>query len=179
MTDGVTAAASPEKPGTLVLADVPEKRTAEDFKVSRLATLVESFTFQDVRKATKPADDARRMIVDSGGGLRLTVTSIGNVSDGWVQVATAPNAYTFTFSVPSTAAATATGNIQVHPFGADVTTADYDLMGRVTVASDQRGLAQSVVGRLERHGGSAEVRSAPGSGTEVALRMPRDGARPK
>jgi hypothetical protein len=85
--DGVTATADADKPGTLVLADVPEKRTAEDFKVSRLATLVESFTFQDVRKATKPADDARRMIADAGNGLRITITSVGNVSDGWVQIA--------------------------------------------------------------------------------------------
>jgi hypothetical protein len=85
--DGVTATADADKPGTLVLADVPEKRAAEEFKVSRLATLVESFTFQDVRKATKPADDARRMIVDAGNGLRITITSLGNVSDGWVQVA--------------------------------------------------------------------------------------------
>jgi hypothetical protein len=85
--DGVTATAKDDKPGALQLADVPENRTAEDFKVSRLATLVESFTFQDVRKAAKPADDARRMVVESGNGLRLTVTSAGNVSDGWVQVA--------------------------------------------------------------------------------------------
>jgi signal transduction histidine kinase len=51
------------------------------------------------------------------------------------------------------------------------------------VAADRRGLAQSIVGRVERHGGSAEVRSGPGSGTEVALRMPRhangNGSRPK
>jgi len=85
--DGVTATASADKPGVLELADVPEKRTAEDFKVSRLAMLAESFTFQDERKATKAADDARRMIVDAGGGLRLTITSLGNMSDGWVQVA--------------------------------------------------------------------------------------------
>jgi hypothetical protein len=85
--DGFAAAAADDKPGTLVLADVPEKRTADDFKVSRLATLVESFTFQDVRKATKPADDARRMVVDAAGGLRLTITSLGNFSDGWVQIA--------------------------------------------------------------------------------------------
>jgi hypothetical protein len=84
--DGLAAAAPDDKPGTLVLADVPEKRAADDFKVSRLATLAESFTFQDVRKATKAADDARRMIVDAAGGLRVTVTSVGNISDGWVQV---------------------------------------------------------------------------------------------
>jgi Domain of unknown function (DUF4340) len=85
--DGLTAAAKADKPGTLELADVPENRTAEDFKVSRLATLVESFTFQDVRKATKPADDARKMIVDAGNGLKLSITSLGATSDGWVQIA--------------------------------------------------------------------------------------------
>ena len=70
-----------------MLSGVPENRTTDDFKVSRLATLVESLTFRDVRKAAKPADDARRMVVDAGGGLRITVTGVGNVSDGWVQIA--------------------------------------------------------------------------------------------
>lgn len=46
------------------------------------------------------------------------------------------------------------------------------------VAPDRRGLAQSVMGRIERNGGSAEVRSAPGRGTEVVLRMPRRGVAP-
>jgi len=85
--DSVTASANAEKPGDLVLADVPEKRTADTFKVSRLATLVESFTFQDVRKATKPADDARRMTVDAGAGLRLVLTAVGDITQGWVQIA--------------------------------------------------------------------------------------------
>jgi hypothetical protein len=85
--DGVTASANADKPGELVLADVPEKRTADTFKVSRLATLVESFTFQDVRKATKPADDARRMVVDAGEGLRLVLTTVGDITEGWVQIA--------------------------------------------------------------------------------------------
>ena len=38
-----------------------------------------------------------------------------------------------------------------------------------TVPPDRYGLAQSVVGRMERHGGRAVVRSTPGSGTEVRL----------
>jgi hypothetical protein len=84
--DGVTASANAEKPGDLVLANVPEKRTADTFKVSRLATLVESFTFQDVRKATKPADDARRMTVDAGEGLHLVLTALGDITQGWVQI---------------------------------------------------------------------------------------------
>ena len=40
------------------------------------------------------------------------------------------------------------------------------------VAPDRRGVSESIVGRMARHGGSAEVRSAPGQGTEVVLRMP-------
>ncbi|MGH9093267.1 MAG: ATP-binding protein [Acidimicrobiales bacterium] len=41
------------------------------------------------------------------------------------------------------------------------------------VAHDRRGLAESIVGRMQRHGGTAAVRTAPGEGTEVALRLPR------
>ena len=46
------------------------------------------------------------------------------------------------------------------------------------VAADRRGLAQSVRGRMQRHGGQAVVRSQPGQGTEVELTMPIDGGRP-
>ncbi|HLH46102.1 MAG TPA: ATP-binding protein, partial [Acidimicrobiales bacterium] len=41
------------------------------------------------------------------------------------------------------------------------------------VAPDRRGLEGSVHGRMARHGGTAQVRSEPGAGTEVALRMRR------
>jgi len=85
--DGVIASENSEKPGDLVLANVPEKRKADTFKVSRLATMVESFTFQDVRKATKPAEDARRMVVDAGEGLRLVFIAVGDFTEGWVQIA--------------------------------------------------------------------------------------------
>jgi signal transduction histidine kinase len=40
------------------------------------------------------------------------------------------------------------------------------------VGADRRGLAQSIRGRMDRHGGTAAVRSAPGAGTEVVLTMP-------
>ena len=40
------------------------------------------------------------------------------------------------------------------------------------VADDRMGVRGSIVGRVERHGGTARVRSAPGEGTEVALSMP-------
>ena len=47
--------------------------------------------------------------------------------------------------------------------------AGFDLDG---VPSDRRGLADSIRGRMERHGGRAVVRSTPGQGTEVELQMP-------
>jgi signal transduction histidine kinase len=44
------------------------------------------------------------------------------------------------------------------------------------VPSDRRGLRDSVAGRLTRLGGTADVRSAPGEGTEVELSLPRSAA---
>jgi signal transduction histidine kinase len=41
------------------------------------------------------------------------------------------------------------------------------------VPADRHGIADSIVGRMERHGGSATVISRPGAGTEVVLKLPR------
>ncbi|HEX2057876.1 MAG TPA: PspC domain-containing protein [Actinomycetota bacterium] len=41
-----------------------------------------------------------------------------------------------------------------------------------SVAPDRRGIADSIVGRLRRFGGTATISSAPGEGTEVRLVMP-------
>jgi signal transduction histidine kinase/phage shock protein PspC (stress-responsive transcriptional regulator) len=38
---------------------------------------------------------------------------------------------------------------------------------------DRYGVRRSILDRMERHGGTAEVRSAPGDGTEVRLHLPR------
>ena len=42
------------------------------------------------------------------------------------------------------------------------------------VSADRQGVRSSIVDRMARHGGSADVRSAPGGGTEVRLHMPFD-----
>jgi len=44
------------------------------------------------------------------------------------------------------------------------------------VPGDRRGVSESIVGRMARHGGGAEIHSLPGAGTEVELTMPRDSA---
>ena len=41
------------------------------------------------------------------------------------------------------------------------------------VPEDRLGLRQSVIGRMERHGGTALVKSVAGEGTEIQLEMPR------
>lgn len=40
-----------------------------------------------------------------------------------------------------------------------------------SVPDDRRGVRDSIIGRMEAHGGNAEIRSAPGEGTEVELTM--------
>ena len=42
-----------------------------------------------------------------------------------------------------------------------------------TVPEDRLGIRGSILDRMERHGGSARIRTAPGEGAEVQLRMPR------
>ena len=44
---------------------------------------------------------------------------------------------------------------------------------RAAVPEDRRGIAQSIEARVARFGGAAVIRSAPGEGAEVQLRMPR------
>jgi signal transduction histidine kinase len=48
------------------------------------------------------------------------------------------------------------------------------------VPGDRKGVAESIHGRMSRHGGEAAVQSAPGEGTKVTLTMPRqnEGAEP-
>lgn len=45
------------------------------------------------------------------------------------------------------------------------------------VPADRKGIAESIEARMSRAGGSAEVRSRPGEGTEIALWMPSAGGR--
>lgn len=47
--------------------------------------------------------------------------------------------------------------------------AGFDIGG---VAETRHGVRGSIIGRMQRHGGRAEIRSAPGDGTEVRLMLP-------
>ena len=41
------------------------------------------------------------------------------------------------------------------------------------VADDRQGVRGSIIGRIERHGGTVRLTATPGSGTEVEIRLPR------
>jgi signal transduction histidine kinase len=41
------------------------------------------------------------------------------------------------------------------------------------VATDRQGVRGSIMGRMQRHGGTARIVSAAGRGTDIELRMPR------
>lgn len=84
--DAVKVAVTDDKPGEFTLQNVPENRAPETFKVSQVATLIDAFSFQDVRRrgAAAPAD-ARHFVAETDG-LRLTMTNVGELSDGWVQI---------------------------------------------------------------------------------------------
>jgi signal transduction histidine kinase/phage shock protein PspC (stress-responsive transcriptional regulator) len=43
------------------------------------------------------------------------------------------------------------------------------------IPDDRRGVRESIIGRMQRHGGRVEIRSGPGEGTEVELRLERNG----
>ena len=44
---------------------------------------------------------------------------------------------------------------------------------RSAVPAERRGIAESIEGRMTRHGGNATITSTPGEGTEVELTLPR------
>ena len=41
------------------------------------------------------------------------------------------------------------------------------------VPADRQGVRNSILDRMSRHGGTAEIRSTPETGTEVRLKLPR------
>ncbi|MGI8522665.1 MAG: ATP-binding protein [Nocardioides sp.] len=45
------------------------------------------------------------------------------------------------------------------------------------IPADRQGIRASIIDRMARHDGSAEIRSTPGGGTEVRLRLPRTPSR--
>ena len=71
-----------------------------------------------------------------------------------------------------------TGPISVY---AELTASSFEVFVRdagpgfdpTAIPDDRLGIRQSIIGRVERHGGHAEIHSSPGGRTEVAIVVPR------
>ena len=88
--DEVTITSEP-KGAELKLINEVEGRAPDSGKLMRLSFMVDPLSFQDVRAPTaEPAPDARKLIAYAHNGLKITVTSIGPVTDGWVKMAVEP-----------------------------------------------------------------------------------------
>jgi signal transduction histidine kinase len=44
-----------------------------------------------------------------------------------------------------------------------------------SITDDRKGISESIHGRMNRHGGSADIETSVGTGTEVHLTMTRGG----
>jgi signal transduction histidine kinase len=65
--------------------------------------------------------------------------------------------------------------VEVVEGSADVFVVDQGIgFDPASVNGDRKGIAESIMRRMSRHGGSAEIHSEPGEGTEVHLTMPME-----
>jgi len=79
---------SETKGSDLKLQTQVEGRQQDAGKILRLSFMVDPISFQDVRAPKgdlKP--DARKLVAYGHNGLKITVTSVGPVEDGWVRMA--------------------------------------------------------------------------------------------
>jgi signal transduction histidine kinase len=101
-----------------------------------------------------------------------------NVGDCDLDEALRPIVHATGEAVTNAAKHAGTGKVDVY---AEVTDSAVDVFIRdrgrgfdpTTVPGDRYGVRNSIVDRMHRHGGTAEVRSAPGEGTEVRLHLAR------
>jgi signal transduction histidine kinase len=105
-----------------------------------------------------PGHAARQVAAAVGAALDNVARHAGADAHAWILVEEEPDAVLV--SVRDDGPGIAAGRL-----------ADAEREGRL-------GVAQSIRGRLSDLGGSAEVTSVPGQGTEVELRIPREGSTP-
>jgi signal transduction histidine kinase/phage shock protein PspC (stress-responsive transcriptional regulator) len=158
-----------------------QKNAADPTTVARLARAQE----RDLRAwlfATETTDEATvasalrgvAAEVEDAHGISVDVVTVG---DAPLDEALRPVVAATRESVTNAAKHAGVPRVDVY---AEVTDAAVDVFVRdrgvgfdpAAVADDRHGVRRSIVDRMERHGGSGEVRSQPGEGTEVRLHLP-------
>ena len=113
--------------------------------------------------------------VEDTHGVSVDVVSVGDCA---LDEALRPLVAAAREAVTNAAKHAGTGSVDVYaevsPSAVDVFVRDRGVgFDPGATASDRLGVRESIIGRMQRHGGTAEVLSAPGNGTEVRLRLPR------
>jgi signal transduction histidine kinase len=159
-----------------------QKNAADGATVARLARAQE----RDLRSWLYAGESTDERTVASalrGAAARVedeygVSVDVVNVGDCDLDDALRPIVHATGEAVTNAAKHAGTGKVDVY---AEVTDAAVDVFIRdrgrgfdpTTVPGDRYGVRNSIVDRMHRHGGSAEVRSAPGEGAEVRLHLAR------
>ncbi|MGE3248125.1 MAG: DUF4340 domain-containing protein [Beijerinckiaceae bacterium] len=70
-----------------LLNPVPEGRKENTTNTLRVAFMMDPISFDDVRKTgTEVKPDARKIVAMSRDGLKITITNLGELKDGWVRI---------------------------------------------------------------------------------------------
>ncbi len=113
--------------------------------------------------------------VEDAHGVSVDVVTVG---DGDLDEALRPIVAATRESLSNAATHAGVGQVDVY---AEITAAAVEVYVRdrgrgfdpAQIAADRLGVRKSIVDRMDRHGGTAQVRSTPGEGTEVRLHLPR------
>ncbi|MBB6628851.1 PspC domain-containing protein [Nocardioides sp. KIGAM211] len=113
--------------------------------------------------------------VEDAHGVSVDVVTVGDCD---LDEALRPAVAATREAVTNAAKHAGTGRIDVY---AEVTPGAVDVFVRdrgrgfdpAATPADRHGVRHSIIDRMQRHGGHAEVRSTPGEGTEVRLHLPR------
>jgi len=159
------------------------QRNAEDpVAVSRLARAQErdlrSWLYDTPAAADEDFAAALRAAaaeVEDVHGITVDVVVVG---DALLDEITRPVVAAAREAVTNAAKHAGTGRVDVYaevgPAAVDVFVRDRGAGFVVDeVPADRHGVRDSIMGRMDRHGGTAEVRATPGEGTEVRLHQPR------
>ncbi|HUR87309.1 MAG TPA: PspC domain-containing protein [Solirubrobacteraceae bacterium] len=162
-----------------------QKRAGDPREVAALARRQERELRSWLTGATPHADGERRLVaalqaaaeeIEQAHGVAVDVVGVGDAPldrDGEALVGAAReamlNAAKFAGETAPVAVYAEAGEERLEVFVRD-RGPGFDL---AAVPTDRRGVRESIVGRMERHGGRAAIHASPGGGTEVELVMDR------